>query len=256
MSEKYEKLKDAVFAVLGKKKPFVSAVILAGGVGSRMGGGERKQMRLLCGKPLIVHTLLAFERCACIHEIVLVAHEAEVGCYAELCAQYGITKLSRTVAGGNTRQQSAKLGFDAICAEADYVALHDGARALVTPEEIKTVVLTAMAHGAAIAACRASDTVKYAEGVFVDQTLDRANIWLAQTPQVFRDEIYRAAIYTAVTEGFEATDDAALVEHIGIRVRIAECAGGNFKITYPEDLRRAEAVLSEREAAYAGRTGI
>lgn len=256
MSEKYEKIKDAVFAAFGKKKPFVSAVILAGGVGSRMGGGKRKQMRLLCGKPLIMHTLLAFEQCECINEIVLVAHEDEIGCYAELCAQYGIAKLSKTVAGGSTRQQSAKLGFDAICTEADYVALHDGARALVTPEEIKTVVLTAMAHGAAIAACRSTDTVKYADGVFVDQTLDRANIWLAQTPQVFRDEIYRAAIYTAVTEGFEATDDAALVEHIGIRVRIAECAGGNFKITYPEDLIRAEAVLSEREAAYAGRTGI
>ena len=256
MNGKYEKIKDAVFSVLGKKRPFVSAVILAGGSGVRMGPGEPKQMRLLCGKPLIAHTLLAFERCECVDEIVLVAPGGETGRYAEICARYGVSKLARTVAGGKTRQQSAKLGFDAISDAADYVALHDGARALVTPEEIKTVVLTAFAHGAAIAACRATDTVMYAESVCIDQTLEREKIWLAQTPQVFRDEIYRAAVYTALTENFEATDDSALVERIGLPVRIAECAGVNFKITYPEDLKRAESILMEREAAYADRTGL
>lgn len=117
-------------------------------------------------------------------------------------------------------------------------------------------MLTAFAHGAAIAACRATDTVKYAESVFIDQTLEREKIWLAQTPQVFRDEIYRAAVYTALTENFEATDDSALVERIGIPVRIAECTGINFKITYPEDLQRAESILMEREAGYADRTGL
>ena len=124
MNGKYEKIKDAVCSVLGKKRAFVSAVILAGGSGARMGPGEPKQMRLLCGKPLIAHTLLAFERCEYVDEIVLVARGGETGRYAEMCAQYGISKLARTVAGGKTRQQSAKLGFDAI--SFSYAIFHAG----------------------------------------------------------------------------------------------------------------------------------
>ena len=116
---------------------------------------------------------------------------------------------------------------------------------------------TPYAHGAAIAATRATDTVKYASGGFVAETLDRNDIWLAQTPQVFRDEIYRAAAYTAEKDGFAATDDASLAEHIGIGVYLVDCGAENFKVTVGSDLSRAEILLREREEKnHAHRTGI
>ncbi len=246
MSELYHKIKEAAYAVLGKTA-HVSAVILAGGSGSRMGTEQTKQMINLCGKPLVVHTLLAFEASEYIDEIVVVAKEEELADYETFKGEYRLSKLTRIVAGGKTRQQSAKNGFDAISDRADYVAIHDGARAMITPAQIKEVVLSAYAHGAAIAACRATDTIKYAEGITIGETLPRENIWLAQTPQVFRDEIYRAAAYTAAEERFVGTDDASLVEHIGIRVQLVDTGADNFKVTYKGDLVRAEQLLLERE---------
>lgn len=246
MAELFEKIKKTMYAVVGKRA-FVSAVILAGGSGSRMGTDTTKQMLVLDGMPLVVHTLLAFEKSEHIDEIVVVAREDECAEYEQFKEEYGITKLSKTVVGGDTRQQSAKNGFDAISGNADYVAIHDAARALITPEQIKAVVMSALAHGAAIAATPATDTIKYAEGVTIGETVPRENIWLAQTPQVFRDEIYRAAAYTAEKEGFVATDDASLVENIGITVYLVDTGTDNFKVTYKTDLLRAEQLLLERK---------
>ena len=240
-----DKVKNAASAILGGRR-FTSAVILAGGSGTRVGAAQTKQMITLCGLPLIVHTLLAFEKSEYIDEIVVVAKKEEIECYDAFRTEYGLSKLTKVVPGGATRQQSAKNGFDAISEKADYAAIHDGARALITPAQIKEVVLSAYAHGAAIAASRATDTVKYAEGGRIAETLDRAHIWLAQTPQVFRDEIYRAAAYTAEQNGFEGTDDASLVEAIGIGVQLVDCGTENFKVTVASDLRRAEILLSER----------
>ena len=246
MSDFFNKAKEVMYAVIGKR-PFVSAVILAGGSGSRMGTDKTKQMLILDSKPLVVHTLLAFEKSEYINEIIVVAKEEECGEYEAFKAAYGITKLSKTVVGGKTRQQSAKNGFDAISEKSDYVAIHDAARALITPAQIKEVVMSAYAHGAAIAATPATDTVKYADGVTVGETVPREKIWLAQTPQVFRDEIYRAAAYTAEKEGFAATDDASLVENIGITVHLVDTGSDNFKVTYKTDLLRAEQLLLERK---------
>ncbi len=245
MAELFEKIKETMYAVVGKRS-FVSAVILAGGSGTRVGAGQTKQMLVLDGKPLIVHTLLAFEQCEYIDEIVLVAKEDEISVYDTFRNAYGITKMTRVVAGGSTRQQSAKNGFDSINEKAAYVAIHDGARAMITPADIKTVVMAAFAHGAAIAACPATDTIKYAEGVRIGETLPREKIWLAQTPQVFRDEIYRVAVYTAEQKGFVGTDDASLVENIGIDVHLVDTGIHNFKVTFKSDLLRAEQLLKER----------
>lgn len=249
-------LKNAASALFGGAK-FTSAVILAGGSGTRVGADRTKQMIELCGKPLVVHTLLAFEACAYIREIVVVARRDEIERYEAFRAEYGLTKLTKIVTGGDMRRQSAKNGFDAISEKADYVAIHDAARALVTPAQIGEVVLAAHAHGAAIAATRATDTVKYAADNCIAETLDRNDIWLAATPQVFRDEIYRAAAYTAEKDGFDATDDASLVEHIGIGVYLVDCGAENFKVTVGSDLLRAEILLKEREAMqHACGTGI
>ena len=250
------RVKNAASALFGGTK-FTSAVILAGGSGTRVGADKTKQMIELCGKPLVVHTLLAFEACDYVNEIVVVAKQDEIAKYEEFRTAYGLRKLTKIVAGGETRQMSAKDGFDAADERAAYVAIHDGARALVTPEQIGEVILAAYAHGAAIAATRATDTVKYASGGFVAETLDRNDIWLAQTPQVFRDEIYRAAAYTAEKDGFAATDDASLAEHIGIGVYLVDCGAENFKVTVGSDLSRAEILLREREEKnHAHRTGI
>ena len=248
MANFLKKAKEIMYAVTGKRA-FVSAVILAGGSGTRVGEGQTKQMLVLDGKPLIVHTLLAFEQCECVDEIVVVAKKEEVSVYEEFRTEYGLTKLSRVVEGGKTRQASAKNGFDSICEKAAYVAIHDGARAMITPAQIKEVVMAAFAHGAAIAATPATDTIKYAEGKRIGETLPRENIWLAQTPQVFRDKIYRAAIYTAEKTGFAGTDDSSLVENIGIGVYLVDTGIDNFKVTFKSDLLRAENVLKERREA-------
>ena len=246
MSEFFNKAKEVIYAAIGKR-PFVSAVILAGGSGSRMGTETTKQMLVLDSKPLVVHTLLAFEKSEYVNEIIVVAREEECNEYAAFKTEYGITKLAKTVVGGKTRQESAKNGFDAINEKADYVAIHDAARALITPAQIKEVIMSAYAHGAAIAATPATDTIKYAEGVTIGETVPREKIWLAQTPQVFRDEIYRAAAYTAEKEGFIATDDASLVENIGKTVYLVDTGSDNFKVTYKTDLIRAEQLLLERK---------
>lgn len=246
MSKFFEKFKKVVYETVGSRS-FVSAVILAGGSGTRVGAGQTKQMLVLDGKPLIVHTLLAFEQSEYVDEIVVVAKEDEVAQYDAFRETYSITKLTKVVVGGSTRQQSAKNGFDAINEQAAYVAIHDGARALITPQQIKDVLMTAFAHGAAIAACPATDTVKYAEGTYIGETVPREHIWLAGTPQIFRDEVYRAAAYVAVEEDFEGTDDASLVENIGIRVHLVDVGPDNFKVTYKNDLLRAELLLKQRK---------
>ena len=226
----------------------MKGIILAGGSGTRVGAGQTKQMLVLDGKPLIVHTLLAFEQCEYIDEIVLVAKEEEMPAYEEFRTEYRLNKLSRIVAGGKTRQASAKNGFDSICEKAAYVAIHDGARAMITPGQIKEVVMTAFAHGAAIAACPATDTVKYAGGACIGETLPREKIWLAQTPQVFMTEMYRAAAYTAKKNGTVATDDASLIEALGFEVYPVDCGKENMKITSPCDFAIAEAILKFRES--------
>lgn len=246
MAEWFDKVKEVAYAVIGKK-PFVSAVILAGGSGTRVGGDKTKQMLEVCGKPLVVHTLLAFEKCDCIDEIVIVAKKEERFIYEMFKKRYSLTKVTRIVDGGETRQHSAKNGFDSINEKADYVAIHDGARALISETQIKDVVVSAFAHGAAIAATRATDTIKYVDGMQISETLPREDIWLAQTPQVFRDEIYRAAVYTAFEEGFEGTDDSSLVENIGVAVTLVDTGSDNFKVTYKSDLVRAEQILLERK---------
>ena len=246
MAGLFKKIKDVICAFLGSKK-YVSAVILVGGSGTRAGGTGTKQMHEVCGIPLVVHTLMAFQKSEHIDEIVVVAKKEEVERYEKFRNEYNLTKISNIVEGGQTRQQSAKNGFDSINEKSDFVAIHDGARALITEAQIKEVVMSALAHNSAIAATKATDTIKYSEGIKIAETIPRGNIWLAQTPQVFRNDIYRAAIYTAEKEGFEGTDDSSLVEHIGMPVYLVDTGNDNFKVTFYNDFLRAERILLERK---------
>ena len=229
--------------------PYVSAVILAGGVGSRMhsAGGETKQLRMLCDAPVVIHTLRAFDAASRVNEIVLVARDEETQQMQALLRQYGIKKVSKVVSGGETRQRSALEGFLAIAEKASLVAIHDAARCLVRPEDIDRVISAAYAYRAATAAAPVVDTVKAvtADG-FIEKTLPRKDLFYATTPQVFRTELYRAAVYTAEKDGVEVTDDNMLLEYIGQAVKVVDCGPENFKITSETDLLRAEAVLRKR----------
>ncbi len=232
---------------LDKRSHYVAAVIVAGGSGSRMRSDQTKQMMTLGTKPVIVHTVEAFEASDYVDEIILVAKADELDCYAPLLKQYGITKVKKVVAGGETRQASVLAGFEAIDEKADFVAIHDGARPLITPEQIKQVVLAAFEYRAATAATPATDSAKSANiSAMIDRTVDRKSLWMVQTPQVFYANLYRAAAYTAQKEGFVGTDDTELAEHAGFSAKLVNIGYDNLKITTPIDLVKAEAILGYR----------
>ena len=231
-----------------KKKLFTSAIIVAGGSSLRMGGEITKQMMLVNSLPVVVHTLLAFERTEEISEIIVVAKEDEVPLYDGFAKKYGITKLKNVVVGGSTRQESALKGFDATSPKADFVAIHDAARCLVKSEDILRVLENAVKYGAASACTSVFDTVKIVnKNGFIVRTEDRNTVKLAQTPQIFKRNLYCAAAYTAREEGFEATDDNMLIERINFPVKLVECSSDNIKITHPHDIERAEVILNKRK---------
>lgn len=236
--------------LFGKKRPSTTAILLAGGVGSRMQreDGQTKQMLPLCGVPVLAHTARAFEACPYIDDVIIVTREEELPAVRRMMREYGISKFRLAVKGGDTRQASALAGFETIDGEhCRFVAIHDAARCLITPGQISDVVAEAYATGAAAAACRVHDAVKRADAKgYVAETVDREALWFAQTPQVFSATLYRAAAYTAKAATFAATDDVMLCERIGQAVRLIDCGDENFKITTNADLLRAEAVLRAR----------
>ena len=230
-----------------EKAKHATAIIVAGGSGSRMGTTATKQMMDIDGMPVVARTISVFESVARIKDIIIVAKEDEVGLYSQLAEKYSFKKIRRVVTGGQTRQQSVMNGFRAISDKCDYVAIHDAARCLVTKENIEKVLEEAERYDAASAACPAKDTVKITDkNGFVVSTPDRALTWAAQTPQIFKADLYRAAAFYALKKGYEATDDNALVEWLGARVKMVNCGYENIKITTPEDIHIAKALLKER----------
>lgn len=218
-------------------------VIVAAGRGERMGGID-KVFAPLMGRPLIAWTLAAFRKCDAIDGVVVVAAPRAVMRMEALAQEWRMTNVRAVVSGGKERQDSVRAGIEATDGAA-IVAVHDGARPLVTPEIIARGVEIARESGAALCAVPAHDTVKEVEGEppQVRATLDRRRMWLAQTPQVFARALLLEGHRRAEAE---ATDDAALVEAAGHPVRVYEGATWNFKVTTAEDLIIAEALLRER----------
>ena len=249
-----KKIAGVLRAISGSPHPknFTSAIIAAAGLSERFGGETTKQMTMLCGAPVLLHTLQAYQDADCIHEIIIVAKRNEIPTWEKLCYQYGLGKVAKIVPGGHTRQASVMNGLDAVNEKSKYVAIADGARCLTTVDQIEVVCRTAYKYKAATAAHRSTDTVKIADSKgFIDSTADRNTVWLAQTPQVFKTNLFRSAAYTAFKKGFEGTDDNSLVEYIKHPVRLVECGSQNIKITTREDLCVAEAILTERKRAEA-----
>lgn len=229
---------------MSEQTGFSSAVIVAGGSGSRM--GRPKQMLPLGGKPVLVRTVEAFLQTPEIKEIVVVAPTEN---RAELQKRFpGIVFADP----GKTRLLSVKNGFLKTSAASQLVAVHDGARPLVEPAHISACLQAARQYGAAVLAVPVKDTVKVCEGGFVQNTLDRAVLWAAQTPQCYRRPVLAEALEKfGQEEG--ATDESQLVEKLGIKVRVVPSSYKNNKITTPEDLIFAEALL-ENSVIY--RTGF
>ncbi|RMG54322.1 MAG: 2-C-methyl-D-erythritol 4-phosphate cytidylyltransferase [Acidobacteria bacterium] len=220
------------------------AIIVAGGIGRRMGAARAKPFLELCGEPVVIHTLRAFEACSAVDEIILVVHERERQEAMARLSSGDLAKVARVVVGGPERQDSVWNGLRHVDrAATELVIIHDGVRPLITPDQIAAVAEEARRSGAAILALPATDTIKEVEGNRVIKTLDRHRLYLVQTPQAFRAEIIISAHERARAEGRRATDDAALVEQAGFPVSIVGGSRINFKITWPEDLVIAEFLL-------------
>ncbi|MBW1989551.1 MAG: 2-C-methyl-D-erythritol 4-phosphate cytidylyltransferase [Deltaproteobacteria bacterium] len=227
------------------------AVIVAGGSGVRMGADVPKQYLPLLGVPILARTLAAFARCPDIHQVVLVAPEPDFDRITGNILPLVETGVAvRMAPGGSRRQESVYHGLLAARdLEAEIVAIHDAVRPLVSPGDISRCIETAKTRGACLLAAPATDTLKRAdENLLVTQTLDRTNVWLAQTPQAFVLSLILKAHQTALEQGITATDDAALAEHAGHPVTIVPSTPKNLKITTPQDLVIAEALLRAEEA--------
>ena len=222
------------------------AIIAAAGQGTRLKAGRAKQFLELDGVPVIIHTLKRFEQCAAIAEMIVVLPAPDVAGFLALAGQYGLRKLARVVAGGETRAESVWRGLRAVrAATAEILAVHDGVRPLVTPEEIGRTIAAAEKSGAAILAAPAIDTIKEVQDGQVLRTLARASLRHALTPQCFRYALLREAYERAHDLGADVTDDSALVERLGIGVAVVEGSARNIKITRPEDLALAEILLKQ-----------
>lgn len=232
----------------GVSRPKTAAVILAGGSGTRFGGERPKQLTLLCGIPVLVRSVLAFEASPYIDEIVIVSRKEDIDEIRELCESYGVRKLQKIVPGGATRQKSSLCGVSAVSEKTEFVAIHDAARCLVTPDTIGHVAAEAYVYGGASAASQVYDTVKQIDSMgFLKKTIDRDSLVAAETPQIFRKKLYLAAARVAEQNASTVTDDNSLLEQFGQAVKSVLSVGENFKITTKADLIRAEAVISARE---------
>lgn len=223
---------------------YCGAVIVAAGNASRMGGID-KVMAPLCGEPMLMHTVRAFQQCDAIREIVVVTRADLQATVIGLCA--GFDKVHTVVVGGSDRPASVRAGLDALSCKVRLAAIHDGARPLVTWQVIDRAVRAAHTYGAAAPAVPVKDTIKVVAGGVVSATPDRSKLQAVQTPQVFDLDLLKAALKKAEKDGAVITDDCSAVENMGMSVKIVEGDEHNIKVTTPMDLKIAQALLEERQ---------
>ena len=227
----------------------VVAVIPAGGTGARMGADVPKQFLPLGGVPMLLHSLRAFDRAPSVDAVILVVpHEEQRRALTDVIERYGVKKVQKVIAGGDTRQQSVYNGLKETDPDVEIVVVHDAVRPFVTEDLIERSIEAARKGGGAIVAIPMKDTPKQAgPDRQIQRTLDRNEMWLAQTPQTFRRDLLLEAYEKAAIERLQATDDAALVERLGHKVGIVAGTWENIKITTPEDMVLAEAILASRQ---------
>ncbi len=233
---------------LPRQASLVVALVPAAGRGLRMGGSVPKQFLSLGGEPLIIQSLRTLQAAPVVDRIILAVPSADIEyCEKEIVSHYRFTKVIKVVAGGAERQDSVRHALAEVPSDTEIVLIHDAVRPFLTIRMITEVVAAARKEGAAIIALPMRDTVKQvrADGI-IERTVDRAPLWLAQTPQAFRRDWIETAHGKAHAEGIRATDDAFLVEWLGHSVAVVEGSGENIKVTRPEDLVIGEAILASR----------
>lgn len=223
-----------------------SVIILAAGGSTRM-EGTNKQLAKINDTPVFVMSALAFERSERVSEIIIAAPEEEYTRYEKLARNFGVTKLKTAVAGGATRFLSVKNALAQVSKECTHIAIHDGARPLISTADIDRVLADAVKYDAAIAAAPATDTVKkVGSNGFIENTPPREKLFYAQTPQAFSKKLYLDCVGKLGCTAESLTDDSALIEQCGGYVRITEITACNIKITRPDDLAAAEAIYTNR----------
>jgi 2-C-methyl-D-erythritol 4-phosphate cytidylyltransferase len=232
------------------KKPFISAIIVAGGSGKRFDHRLPKQFVALSGKPIISHSLEVLSSNKEVTELIIVAPRS----YLNYCRDKIIKKLKSkkpvmVVSGGKCRQESVRRGLEQVSQDADFVLVHDAVRPMIRREKIEELIKIAIKKKAAILAVPIRDTVKEVSRKGIVKTFPREKFWLAQTPQLFEAKLLQKAYRKAEREGFQGTDCASLVERLGIKVALVEGSNENLKITTKADLRLAETLLELRKNA-------
>lgn len=236
-----------------KFKERVTAIIPAAGEGKRIGGEVQKQFRSLLGKPILAHTLEKFQTCEAVDEIVLVVSDSMMTDSTRLVEDYHISKVVEVVRGGSRRQDSVYNGLQALMVHpTDIVLIHDAVRPLVSHVQIEELIEACITYKAVVPAVQPKDTIKHSspDGEFVFSTLDRSSLWLVQTPQAFAADLVVSAYQRAHAEQYSATDDASLVERMGVNVKIVEGRYDNMKITTSEDLSIAEVILKRQNGIF------
>ena len=221
-----------------------SGIIVAAGRSLRVGKNVDKAFLSLGSKPVLVYSLLAFERCPDIEEVILAVRRERIESARCIVQMFGCTKVRKIVAGGSRRHVSVTKGLAEVSDGATIVAVHDGARPCVTPELVSETIRAAKKYGSGVAAAKVTDTVKEAQqGMVISNTIDRQKLWMAQTPQAFKLDLLLKGLKAASRKRLTLTDEASAVELISDSVRLVSSNASNIKITTPDDLVLAAALM-------------
>lgn len=228
---------------------YVSAVIVAAGGSVRMEIADSKQFIPLLSHPAIEYTLSAFQKCRLINEIIVVCRGQDIERIRQIADKNNFSKVTQLVEGGASRAESVRNGVKAANERAKYLAIHDGARPLITIEEIERVVEAAFETGAATLGTSVTDTIKVVDGFNkIESTPLRSQLRAVQTPQVFEKELYKFALENAGDNVINFTDDCSLIENMGGEVEVVMGSKENIKLTTQIDVVIAESILRERNA--------
>lgn len=226
----------------------ISVVIAAAGKGTRMNMSSNKLYARIDNMPVLARSIKAFQDCHIIDEIIPVVSKDDINyCKRHIVESHGFDKVKKIVDGGESRQKSVFKGLNAVDPNCDVVLIHDGARPFIREQVILDSIGAAMKYGASCTAVPVKNTIKISDSEgFIRETPDRGNLWLIQTPQVFRFHTIMSAHIKAIEDGFEGTDDAILVERAGIRPKLVMGSYDNIKITTREDLAIAEVIAKKQ----------
>ncbi len=222
----------------------LSVIIVSGGKSSRM-NGINKQFVELCGIPVIIRSINAFDNIDEICEIIVVTNTDCLEAMKKLIAKYSFNKKIKITVGGQTRQQSVFNGFKLVDEKSDYVAIHDGARPLISRNVIEQLIENVKLYKATTVGVPVKDTIKVVQNGFIKNTPKRDTLYITQTPQIFKKSLYTESVEGAIKSGLDFTDDCQLVENIGYKVFMTIGEYTNIKITTPDDIKLAENLLKE-----------